>query len=189
MRRTRAAILATARDILADAGLAGLTYSVLAERARVTRQTLYRHWPTRAALLRDLILEVHDESVPAVSSPDPDAIVRAWLYAVRRGLSDQATRSAIAAVVAEADFDDDSAQALRRISEDRLDSLNGLLEPSGVRLTADQYSLLCGPVLMRVLIDHGDAPDGFLDAVADQWLATQATWRNAASPRPPYGRP
>lgn len=184
VRRTRAAILATAREILADSGLAGLTYSVLAARARVTRQTLYRHWPTRAALLRDLILEVHDEPLP-VSSPDPAVVVRAWLHGVRRGLSDQATRSAVAAVVAESGFDDDSAQALRRIAGERLDSLNSLLEPSGVRLTADQYSLLCGPVLMRILIDHGDAPDGFLDAVAAQWLASQTTSTGGA---PPDGR-
>src|SRR5215469_3766015 len=60
VRRTRDRILAAARDLLADSGPAGLTYSLLAERAGVTRQTLYRHWPSRAALLVDLILEGPD---------------------------------------------------------------------------------------------------------------------------------
>ena len=57
VRRTRGRILAVARELLPQTGTAGLTYSRLAAQAEVTRQTLYRHWPTRAALLVDLILE------------------------------------------------------------------------------------------------------------------------------------
>jgi AcrR family transcriptional regulator len=170
VRRTREGILASARELLAEQGLEALTYSTLAERARVTRQTLYRHWPTRSALLRDLILEVHEQPL-GISSSDPAAVARGWLYSIRRGLADQATRSTVAAVVAQADFDPDSAQALSRISQDRLEALNVLMEPCGLQLTADQYSLLCGPVLMRILIDHAEAPDAFLDAAAEQWAA------------------
>ena len=57
VRRARARVLAVARDLLPVVGPIGLTYSLLAERAAVTRWTLYRHWPTREALLVDLILE------------------------------------------------------------------------------------------------------------------------------------
>src|ERR1035441_3785795 len=41
-RRTRGHILAVARELLPEVGSAGLTYSLLADRAGVTRQTLYR---------------------------------------------------------------------------------------------------------------------------------------------------
>ena len=57
VRRTRDRVLAAARELLAETGPAGLSYSVLAERAGVTRQTLYRHWPARSGLLVALILE------------------------------------------------------------------------------------------------------------------------------------
>lgn len=57
VRRTRARVPAVARDLLPGVGPAGLTYALPAERAGVTRQTLYRHWPTRANLLPDLLLE------------------------------------------------------------------------------------------------------------------------------------
>jgi AcrR family transcriptional regulator len=160
-----------ARELLGTVGLEGLTYSVLAEGARVTRQTLYRHWPTRAALLRDLILEMHDVQPLEASSSDPAVIARMWLDAIRRGLADHSTRVAVAAVIAQADSDADSAQALQRIAEDRLDALNRLLEPCGLRLTADQYTQLCGPLLMRIFVDHAEASDGFLDSVAAQWCA------------------
>ena len=45
VQSTRDRILAAARELLAETGPAGLTYSLLADRAGVTRQTLYRHWP------------------------------------------------------------------------------------------------------------------------------------------------
>jgi AcrR family transcriptional regulator len=48
VERTRRHVLAVARELLPEVGPAGLTYSLLAERAGVTRQTLYRHWPARA---------------------------------------------------------------------------------------------------------------------------------------------
>ncbi|WP_229899233.1 TetR/AcrR family transcriptional regulator, partial [Streptomyces capoamus] len=51
VRRTRDRVLVVARELLADVGPTALTYSLLAERGKVTRQTLYRHWPTREALL------------------------------------------------------------------------------------------------------------------------------------------
>ena len=64
VRRTRDRMLAAARELLAETGPAGLTYSVLAERAGVTRQTLYRHWPAKSGLLVDLILEGSDGGYP-----------------------------------------------------------------------------------------------------------------------------
>ncbi|HEY6495190.1 MAG TPA: TetR/AcrR family transcriptional regulator, partial [Trebonia sp.] len=72
VKRTRDRMLAAARELLAEAGPAGLTYSSLAERAGVTRQTLYRHWPERSALLVDLILE---GSVGGYPQPGEDPAV------------------------------------------------------------------------------------------------------------------
>src|SRR5271170_2991042 len=78
VRRTRARILAAARDLLSQTGPAGLTYSALAERAGVTRQTLYRHWPARPALLVALILEGVDDAYPEPGA-DPGVVATAWL--------------------------------------------------------------------------------------------------------------
>src|SRR6202046_2144282 len=78
VRRTRERILAAARELLSEVGPAGLTYSLLAERAGVTRQTLYRHWPARPALLLGLILEGADGGHPE-PGPDPAAVAAGWL--------------------------------------------------------------------------------------------------------------
>ena len=118
VRRTRERILAAARELLSEVGPAGLTYSLLAERAGVTRQTLYRHWPARPALLLGLILEGADGGYPEPGA-DPGAVAAAWLASLRDGLRDQARRIAVLGVAAQADSDPDSAQALAQLTDVR----------------------------------------------------------------------
>ncbi|MFD7836185.1 TetR/AcrR family transcriptional regulator [Streptomyces sp. NPDC059761] len=171
VQRTRTRILAVARELLPEVGLAGLTYALLAERAGVTRQTMYRHWPTRAALLSDLTLQG-----PDLGYPEPGTNVRtvatAWLVSLRAGITDPATRTAALAMAAQAHHDPDSAQALRRIVEDRHAALNKLLEPSGLKITAEQYTLLYGPLLARLFFDCAEASDDFIHRTVTQWLTT-----------------
>lgn len=162
-------MLAAARELITETGPAGLTYSVLAERAGVTRQTLYRHWPARSSLLVDMIL-VGNDGYPEPGS-DPAAVATAWLSSLREGLSDQARRAAVLAVTAQAGTDPDSAKALADLNADRLAALNELLHPSGVRVTQDEYSLLYGPVFVRIVVEEAEATDEFIALVVSRWLA------------------
>lgn len=169
VQRTRGRILAVARQLLAEAGPAGLTYSRLAERAGVTRQTLYRHWPARSGLLVDLILEGPEVGYPEPGT-DPRAVATAWLVSVLAGLTDPAARAAVLAVTAEADHDPDCARALEGIAADRLAALNDLLAPAGYRIGADDYMLLVGPLLARLFLERAVVTSEFIDAVVSQWL-------------------
>jgi AcrR family transcriptional regulator len=171
VQRTRRHILAVARDLLPEVGPTGLSYSVLAGRAGVTRQTLYRHWPSRAALLVDLILAGPGGGYPEPGS-DPRQVLTAWLTSLRQGMDDLASRTAVLAVTAQADYDPDCAEALVRIRDDRLAALNGLLAPSGRQVAAGEYTLLYGPVLSRLFFDRGEATDEFIELVVTRWLET-----------------
>jgi AcrR family transcriptional regulator len=173
VQRTRDRVLAAARELLAEAGPAGLTYSLLAERAGVTRQTLYRHWPARSALLTDMILVGAAGGYPEPGE-DPAVVATAWLTSLRDGLRDQARRTAVLAVTAQADTDPDSAQALIRLTADRLAALNDLLQPSGLQVAPDEYALLSGPVLARIFFERVAATDAFIASVVAQWLAGRA---------------
>ncbi|WUR85938.1 TetR/AcrR family transcriptional regulator [Streptomyces phaeochromogenes] len=155
MQRTRNRVLAVARELLPQVGPSGLTYALLAERADVTRQTLYRHWPTRAALLFDLVLEGPDLGTYPQPGNDVRKVATAWLKSLRAGVSVPAVRTAALAVTAQADHDPDSARALVRISEDRYTGFNQLLEPSGIQISDDEFTLLYGPVLARLFLDRG----------------------------------
>ena len=56
--RTRARALSAAAQILRHQGYARLTMERVAARSGVAKTTLYRRWPTKAALCMDLYLEV-----------------------------------------------------------------------------------------------------------------------------------
>ncbi len=67
--RTRVAVLTAAREVLVDDGWEGVTVARVAERSGYARTTLYRHWPQRLDLLRDLI---RAEASVAHSTPSGD---------------------------------------------------------------------------------------------------------------------
>ena len=143
---------------------------MLAGRAGVTRQTLYRHWPTRSALLVDLILEGSVGGYPEPGE-DPAVVAAAWLSSLRDGLRDPARRTAVVAVAAGADADPDSAEALTELAADRRAALNDLLKPAGIQVGPDEYPLLYGPVLARIVFERAEATDDFIASVVAQWLA------------------
>ena len=186
VRRTRMRILAAARELLSEVGPAGLTYSVLAERAGVTRQTLYRHWPARPALLLGLILEGADGGYPEPGA-DPGAVAAAWLASLRDGLRDRARRIAVLGVAAQADSDPDSAQALAQLTDYGNAALNKLLQPSGTTISIDEYALLSGPVLARIFFERREVTDQFIAVVVARWLAGPARTIASADVPPPDG--
>ncbi|MDQ3931645.1 MAG: TetR/AcrR family transcriptional regulator [Actinomycetota bacterium] len=65
---TRAAVLAGARDLLAERGLEALTMRTLAARLGVRPNALYSHVTSKSALLDDLL----DELLAEVEAPPPD---------------------------------------------------------------------------------------------------------------------
>jgi AcrR family transcriptional regulator len=83
-RRTRAAVLAAARAILEDRGFEALTISAVAERAAVTRRTVYMHFGSRSELVSALFdyvaaVEQLEESVDRVwKAPNAAAALDAW---------------------------------------------------------------------------------------------------------------
>ncbi|MEV8536987.1 hypothetical protein [Streptomyces sp. NPDC051211] len=79
------------------------------------------------------------------------------------------------ALAAQADRDPEADQALTRISRDRHRALNELLAPSGVQMTADEFTLLIGPVMFRRFLDRQPLTDAYIDTVVTHWLsATRA---------------
>jgi AcrR family transcriptional regulator len=83
-RRTRAALLTAARAILEEEGFEALTITAVADRANVTRRTVYMHFPSRGALVAEMFDHVADveglaESLEQVwASPDAVSALDAW---------------------------------------------------------------------------------------------------------------
>lgn len=170
VRRTKARVIAVARELLPETGAVGLTYSLLSERAGVTRQTLYRHWPSQEQLLAELVMTGPEVGYP-LQGDDLRATVLGFLRSLRAGMAVPATAAVITTLAAQADRDPASDHALAAVAEDRRQALNTLLEPTGRVVDDDDFALLCGPVLYRRFIARTPVTDAFITTIVDTWLA------------------
>lgn len=77
--RADAAILAAALELLVERGAGQTSVEQVAQRAGVTRATVYRRFPDKTALLVRAIEPVHDDDTPElIDLPDIDRMLAAW---------------------------------------------------------------------------------------------------------------
>lgn len=96
------AILRAAGELLDERGVDGLNTTDVARRAGISTATLYRHFPDKHAVLRALVLDIHEERAAAVvgtyeaiaAGPDwREPLARAIRVAYRMRLSRPGGRS------------------------------------------------------------------------------------------------
>ncbi|KJS55749.1 TetR family transcriptional regulator [Streptomyces rubellomurinus subsp. indigoferus] len=85
--RARAAVLAAATELVAEVGYGKLTIEAIAARAGVGKQTIYRWWPSKGAVVFDAFLAAN-ESGGGLALPDTGDLA-ADLRAVLRPTSDE----------------------------------------------------------------------------------------------------
>lgn len=176
--RTRQAVLSAAREVLVDEGWERVTLGRVAERSGYARTTLYRHWPQRLDLLRDLISEE-----ARLTHTVPQGDLRADLIAELEGFRVAMTTTGFGQVMIgigqqardDAEFADLN-RAIRAEGSRVLDSIvaagveRGELRPE-LQLDA-AVAQLVGPVLFRYLFEDGRQLDaGYVTSVVDWFLA------------------
>jgi AcrR family transcriptional regulator len=179
--RTRAAILAAARALLERGGLTAVTIEAIAQKAGVSRPTIYRYWPNAPAVAMAAFLDVTGAPEAARSSRSPYAALRAQLHAVADAFAAPAGRS-VAAMVAAAQSETELAKAFRNefIARNR-DATRLLLErciedglialPADMELALD---LVFGPLFYRLLMGHAPITRGFVDRLLDTVIPASA---------------
>ncbi len=172
-----AAIHQAAFELLRDGGFEALSMGAIAERAGVSKATLYRRYASPAEVALGLVAVLDAEAVPV---PDTGS-VREDLLAVAKGLVRLLKRSAfgeiVAGLVGAAAVDDDLRSATTRylerrrvVVEDaiRRGILRGELPPdTEPRFVLD---LLLGPFYFRHLISHDPLSNAFAERVCDSAL-------------------
>jgi AcrR family transcriptional regulator len=53
VQRSKDAVLATTNELMSEAGIGGVSIDEVSRRSGVAKTTIYRHWPSRSALLID----------------------------------------------------------------------------------------------------------------------------------------
>jgi AcrR family transcriptional regulator len=111
--RSRQAVLTAALELLTDKGLQGLSMDDIAAHAGVSKNTIYRWWPSKAAVLMDAFA---DAISPKIGFPaDGDAItrLRAQVRRVAQMMSDPRVQRPFVALIAASQHDPELAAALR----------------------------------------------------------------------------
>lgn len=73
VERSRQAVLNVAFELLSESGVGGFSVDQVARRSGVAKTTIYRHWPTRAALVADACTRmVVEQQTPDTGSLEGD---------------------------------------------------------------------------------------------------------------------
>lgn len=168
----RRAILRAAAELLEAHGIEGTTVEAIAARARVGKQTIYRRWPTRAAVLVDAFLSQRGEPE---ALPDTGTLRRDLVQCLAAAVamaSDPASRRSVAGLAA-AGLGDEEVGALFRerwVAASRVPLRTALergrqrgeLDPeSDVELLID---LLLGAVWYRAILCGGRLDHAYAEA-------------------------
>ncbi|HEY4779304.1 MAG TPA: TetR/AcrR family transcriptional regulator [Solirubrobacterales bacterium] len=108
----RGAVLGAALELVEEGGYPALTMEGIARRAAVSKQTIYRWWPNKAAI----VLEALNEGAAAIAPlPDAGTLAEELRVFVRRSVLGGRGRTAqlLVALMAEAQLDESFARSFR----------------------------------------------------------------------------
>jgi AcrR family transcriptional regulator len=105
--RLEAAIEAAVVGIVVEEGASAVTMEAVAARCGTSKPVLYRRWPDRTALLRDVLLRRATGAIPAADTgsyrTDMLAVLRGWA-AVLTGPGHRVIQAVVTAMVADPEF-------------------------------------------------------------------------------------
>ena len=181
IERTRTAVMEAATDLLLERGPDGVTMDGVVARSGVAKSTLYRHWPTRDALLS----AVFQHLAPVVPAPDPalgyEDALRALVHSIAAILADErwkplmpalATLKARHPQIAELD----EAMTAQQLAVLEPVLAKGVVEgrlvgPPAIDLVT---TILVGPLVMAALTGSMPIDDALADTVVDHFLRATA---------------
>ncbi|QDP97876.1 TetR/AcrR family transcriptional regulator [Microlunatus elymi] len=169
---SRKAILAATEELCRENGYRKLTIEAIAARAGVGKTTIYRWWPSRGAI----VLELLDETATVGTAPPNTGDLAADLRALLQEVIDiivPADTSPGVGLMAESLQDPELGRALReRLIEPRIETFKQRLRQAqdAGQLPADAdlevaLDLLYGPIYHRLALHLGMPDSDHLDAL------------------------
>jgi AcrR family transcriptional regulator len=181
--RSHEAIIGATQELLVERGYPDLTIEGIAARAGVGKQTIYRWWPSKAALVLEAYL-AGSEAVPlpaegTTAHEDVTALL-GWLIAV---LAQPIGGHVVGGLVSDLQHDPDLAEGFHRdVVPARRQAMVAALERGRdrgeIRADADlelAVDALHGAVFYRLLLSGRPLDADFADHLAEQTLAGLAT--------------
>ncbi len=158
------AILDAAETVLAESGHAGFSIEAVARRARAGKPTIYRWWPSKAALLLDIYQRQKQFAYPDTGAIEED--IAAFLKGLLANWRDTASGAIFRSIVAEAQSDESAARALALYAAGRRAATGKMIERAKARgevaddvdpaIVADLVSAFAWVHLLTGRLDAGE---------------------------------
>jgi AcrR family transcriptional regulator len=176
--RSRRAILTAATDLVHEVGYRKLTIEAIAARAGVGKQTIYRWWPSKGAVVLDGFLAAVNENPDDLSLPDTGDVaadIRAVVRAIVAELADPTLSGTTRALMTEMQDDPEFADMVReRLLGPQLQAIADRLRAAqrAGQLRADldlpvAVELLVGPLYHRWLLRTAPLTEAYADTVTE----------------------
>jgi AcrR family transcriptional regulator len=174
--KARNAIVAATAELLLEAGLDGVAMDAVAERAGVSKATIYRWWPTKETLALDALYYEWEAAGPRSRPTDSlrddlASLLRPWLQLVTQ----RPYARVVAALLAKVQTDPVFAEQYRaRVLEPRRDRAASIFQRAIERgeIASDTkidvaVDLLYGPLYHRLIQGHAPPDERFMRDVVD----------------------
>ncbi|WP_222854279.1 TetR/AcrR family transcriptional regulator [Fodinicola acaciae] len=129
----RQAILDAAADLLGQPDGAAVTIDMIAAAAGVGKQTIYRWWPSKGAVLLEAMTDLARASAPTPDTGSLASDLKTFVSSTFRAAGAEPAASRLRAVLAEAQRDAHAGALLREFTGRRRDELHGILSRAAAR--------------------------------------------------------
>jgi AcrR family transcriptional regulator len=173
VRRSREAVLGATHQLLSEAGLGGVSIDEVSRRSGVAKTTIYRHWPSRSALLLDACSKM---SSP-IEAPDTGSLagdLAALALELARRLRTARWAAVLPSIIDAAERDPDLAELHSRLHAGLMVPFRTVVErgqkrkelPRG-RDPADVVAAIVGPLFYRRWFSREALDDRFVRGVVE----------------------
>ncbi|MGW4244967.1 TetR/AcrR family transcriptional regulator C-terminal ligand-binding domain-containing protein [Nocardia sp. NPDC004722] len=175
---THQAILDAALRLLGESEGAAVTIDAIARAAGVGKQTVYRWWPSKGALLLDALTERSRLQVPTPDTGSVRADLHAIIAATFRGAQEPSTAPALRTLLRESAQDPHLAELLQTFTAQRRDAVHAVLargQQRGEILADADLGLMVdefyGVFWYRFFLGHAPIDDAVAERLTDSILA------------------
>jgi AcrR family transcriptional regulator len=169
------AALAAAEKLLTERGYGGVTMEAIATAAGCSNKTLYRWWPTKAALFMELYVFLADKTLGAIDTGSFAGDIRRLIRSLAVLFRNTASGMAMRGMIAEAQFNPVAAERFRDdFMSARRDVVRPIIRRGMERGEVDPkidvemlIDMTAGPLWYRLLLGHEPLSDRFARDAAE----------------------
>jgi AcrR family transcriptional regulator len=174
VRRSKDAVLVATYELLMEAGLAGVSVDEVSRRSRVAKTTIYRHWPSRTALLLDACSRMSSKfDIPDTGNLKGDlAEIASSIASLLRSKN---FSSVLPSIIDAAERDDQVAALHSRIHAEHMAPLYVVIERARQRgelprstLAAEIVAAVVGPLFYRRWFSREPLDARFVQSIVDR---------------------